>query len=91
MLYIQRRLHINAICLFITVPYQSFRRDDRLTRQKRAFLNPPECSCLRWHTGNGSEPLLAGGHQEREFLKLPNFHSRLRFAALESKVACEQG
>lgn len=67
LLYIQRRPHINAICLFITIPYQSFRDDDRLTKAKACISEPTWGSCLRWHTGNGSQPLLAGWHQEWRF------------------------
>lgn len=91
LLYIQGRLHINAICLFMTIPHQSFRHGDRLTRQNHTFLSSPECSCLRWHIGNGSQPLPAGGHQPWKPPKLPHFHSHLRSEALESKMACKQG
>lgn len=89
--YIRWRLRINAICLFMAIPYRSFRHGDSLTRQNHAFLSPPECSCLRWHVGNGSQPLLAGEHQPWKPPKLPHFHSLLKCEALESKMACKQG
>lgn len=69
-----QRLHINAICLFITIPCQSFRHYDRLTRQKSAFLNPSERSCLRQHMGNWSQPLL-----EHEDIRKENFLNCLIF------------
>lgn len=90
LLYIRGRLHINAICLFMTIPHQSFRQADRLTKQNHAFSSPSECSCLRWHVGNGSQPLL-GEHQPQKPPKVPHFHSHLRCEALESKMACKQG
>lgn len=91
LLYIPGRLYINAICLFLTIPYPSFRHDDGLTKQNHAFLSPPECSCLRWHIGNGSQPLLAGEYQEWKPSKLSHFHSHRRSEALKSKMACKQG